>query len=224
MRSAHPRTRTPMRRPRDSDVDLLIGTSGWTYDSWEGPFYPPELSRTDWLAWYGTQFATAEINGSFYRTPSLEAVGEWRKRTPSNFVFAWKASKFITHWKRLKETCSNSIALMGRVCRCSDPNSGRSCSNCRRASRLMVIAWRASARCCRRGGAMPSNAATHPGTTTAFSICLPRMMSRCASQIIIRHRHRGSQLPVTYMCAVMVPTGAIAATIPMQLCANGAGA
>lgn len=101
-----------MRRPRDSDVDLLIGTSGWTYDSWEGPFYPPELSRKAWLAWYGTQFATAEINGSFYRTPSLEAVGEWRKRTPPNFVFAWKASKFITHWKRLKETCSNSIALM----------------------------------------------------------------------------------------------------------------
>src|SRR5215510_3049575 len=71
MRSAHPRTRTPMRRPRDSDVDLLIGTSGWTYDSWEGPFYPPELSRTDWLAWYGTQFATAEINGSFIGRPRL---------------------------------------------------------------------------------------------------------------------------------------------------------
>jgi uncharacterized protein YecE (DUF72 family) len=96
----------------ESSFATVIGTSGWTYDSWRGPFYPREIAKKDWLAWYGTQFPTTEINGSFYRTPSLAAVREWRRRTPPGFVFAWKASKFITHWKRLNDTCVNSIALM----------------------------------------------------------------------------------------------------------------
>jgi uncharacterized protein YecE (DUF72 family) len=91
---------------------VLIGTSGWTYDGWRGPFYPKDIPRKDWLAWYGTQFPTTEINGSFYRTPSLDAVREWREQTPKPFYFAWKASKFITHWKRLSAKSGNSIELM----------------------------------------------------------------------------------------------------------------
>src|SRR4051794_3028440 len=90
----------------------LIGTSGWTYDGWRGPFYPGELPKTDWLSWYALRFTTAEVNSSFYRTPSEDAVRNWRNQTPSDFVFAWKASKFITHWKRLKDTCANSVELM----------------------------------------------------------------------------------------------------------------
>jgi uncharacterized protein YecE (DUF72 family) len=58
------------------------------------------------------QFTTTEINGSFYRTPTLDAVRNWRDSTPRNFTFSWKASKFITHWKRLSAKCDNSIALM----------------------------------------------------------------------------------------------------------------
>ena len=57
---------------------LWIGTSGWTYDGWRGPFYPEELAKKDWLSWYATRFGTTEINGSFYRTPSLEAAKAWR--------------------------------------------------------------------------------------------------------------------------------------------------
>jgi uncharacterized protein YecE (DUF72 family) len=91
---------------------IWIGTSGWTYDGWRGPFYPPQVRKKDWLAWYAAQFQTTEINGSFYRTPSLEAVAAWRDQTPKDFLFAWKASKFITHWKRLTEKCENSIELM----------------------------------------------------------------------------------------------------------------
>jgi uncharacterized protein YecE (DUF72 family) len=92
---------------------IWIGTSGWTYDGWRGAFYPRKLAKNDWLGWYGTQFCSAEVNGSFYRTPSLEAVREWRNQTPADFLFAWKASKFITHWKRLNEhTCGSSIDLM----------------------------------------------------------------------------------------------------------------
>lgn len=91
---------------------VRIGTSGWTYDGWRGLFYPPELRKNDWLRWYGAQFTTAEINGSFYRTPSLDAVRGWSEQTPRSFLFAWKASKFITHWKRLSAKSDNSLALM----------------------------------------------------------------------------------------------------------------
>jgi uncharacterized protein YecE (DUF72 family) len=91
---------------------VWIGTSGWTYDGWRGPFYPKDMPKKYWLAWYGKEFPTAEINGSFYRTPSLEAVRAWREQTPQHFKFAWKASKFITHWKRLSEKSANSIELM----------------------------------------------------------------------------------------------------------------
>jgi uncharacterized protein YecE (DUF72 family) len=91
---------------------VWIGTSGWTYKGWRGEFYPQELAAKRWLGYYAERFATTEINGSFYRTPSLEAVRAWRDQTPEGFVFAWKASKFITHWKRLSEKCDNSLGLM----------------------------------------------------------------------------------------------------------------
>jgi uncharacterized protein YecE (DUF72 family) len=91
---------------------LWIGTSGWTYDGWRGPFYPEHVPKKRWLAWYSSIFRTTEINGSFYRTPSLEAVRGWREQTPHDFLFAWKASKFITHWKRLSRQSQNSLELM----------------------------------------------------------------------------------------------------------------
>jgi uncharacterized protein YecE (DUF72 family) len=92
--------------------NLFIGTSGWSYPSWRGPFFPPRLAMTKHLAFYAEQFPTTELNGVFYRTPSEDAVSGWVRQTPDKFVFAWKASKFITHWKRLKETSRNSLDLM----------------------------------------------------------------------------------------------------------------
>jgi uncharacterized protein YecE (DUF72 family) len=106
------------------DLGIWIGTSGWTYDSWRGPFYPSEIRKKDWLRSYGSTFATTEINASFYRTPSIEAVRAWRKQTPPDFLFAWKASKFITHWKRLNDTCTNSIALMQSRLKLLGPKAG----------------------------------------------------------------------------------------------------
>ncbi|GAC1336367.1 MAG: DUF72 domain-containing protein [Beijerinckiaceae bacterium] len=95
----------------------LIGTSGWHYKSWWGPFFPKEgLKKKDALLYYASQFGTTELNAPFYRTPTIEAVESWRTNTPDDFVFAWKASKFITHWKRLSERCDNSIELLeGRL-------------------------------------------------------------------------------------------------------------
>src|SRR5690348_17777139 len=91
---------------------VLIGTSGWSYRSWRGPFFPREVMIKHHLQFYATQFSTAELNGVFYRTPMVEAVRAWRDGTPDDFVFAWKASKFITHWKRLTAKSRNSLALM----------------------------------------------------------------------------------------------------------------
>jgi uncharacterized protein YecE (DUF72 family) len=103
---------------------IHVGTSGWTYDGWRGPFYPEDVPKKDWLAWYGGQFCTNEINGSFYRTPSLDAVRAWREQTPKGFLFAWKASKFITHWKRLSEKSDNSIDLMVTRLKALGPKTG----------------------------------------------------------------------------------------------------
>ena len=91
---------------------VLIGTSGWHYDSWRGPFFPKGLPLKSQLQFYASQFSSAELNGVFYRTPTPEAVESWRLQTGKDFVFAWKASKFITHWKRLSESSANSLELL----------------------------------------------------------------------------------------------------------------
>jgi uncharacterized protein YecE (DUF72 family) len=109
----------PKRRTR-----IHVGTSGWSYTSWRGPFFPREVMVKHHLAYYATQFDTAELNGVFYRTPSLAAVRGWREQTPDDFVFAWKASKFITHWKRLSERSVNSLALIEERLEILGPKAG----------------------------------------------------------------------------------------------------
>ena len=64
------------------------------------------------LQYYASQFQTAELNGVFYRTPSSSTVRSWRTQTGNDFLFAWKASRFITHWKRLSKKSANSLALI----------------------------------------------------------------------------------------------------------------
>jgi uncharacterized protein YecE (DUF72 family) len=92
--------------------EIVVGTSGWSYRSWRGPFFPDGLPARAHLEFYAEHFPTTELNGVFYRTPSVDAVRGWAEQTPDDFVFAWKASRFITHWKRLKDTCRNSLDLM----------------------------------------------------------------------------------------------------------------
>jgi len=94
---------------------LRIGCSGWSYKDWKGPFYPADLKDADRLAFYQTRFSTTEINASFYRTPQVKAVENWAARAPPGFVFAWKASRFITHNKKLND-CADPVALVfGRM-------------------------------------------------------------------------------------------------------------
>lgn len=93
-------------------AQVRIGTSGWRYDSWRGKFFPVGLRLDDQLQYYATQFSAVELNGVFYRTPMPDAVMRWRDQTGADFIFSWKASKYITHWKRLSEGSEDSLALL----------------------------------------------------------------------------------------------------------------
>jgi uncharacterized protein YecE (DUF72 family) len=80
-----------------------VGCSGWNYDSWRGRFYPDGLPPRRWLAQYARHFETVEVNATFYRLPTVRAVQNWVEQTPSDFVFAVKMSRYVTHVKRLRD-------------------------------------------------------------------------------------------------------------------------
>ena len=92
-----------------------IGTSGWHYDHWKGPFYPKDLSATGFLEHYAGLFPTAEINNSFYRLPEEKTLAGWRETTPKGFVFSVKASRYLTHMKKLKDPDEPLERLLDRV-------------------------------------------------------------------------------------------------------------
>jgi len=80
-----------------------VGCSGWNYKSWKGPFYPPGLAASKWLPYYAERFDTVEINNTFYRLPEAQTFASWRRHVPPSFLFAVKASRFLTHMKRLRD-------------------------------------------------------------------------------------------------------------------------
>lgn len=83
---------------------IYIGTSGWNYKHWSNDeFYPKGLKASEWLRFFAHHFDTVEINNSFYRLPSEEAFQSWRTHVPTTFSFAIKASRFLTHIRRLRE-------------------------------------------------------------------------------------------------------------------------
>ncbi len=84
-------------------ANIRIGTSGWHYKHWMGKFYPEKFPASKMLAYYYGKFDTVEINNSFYMLPKIETLSAWREATPRNFEFAIKASRFLTHNKKLKE-------------------------------------------------------------------------------------------------------------------------
>jgi uncharacterized protein YecE (DUF72 family) len=87
----------------DTEGRIRIGTSGWQYDHWKGPFYPEDLPKRAFLAHYAARFDTTEVNSFFYGLPKAETVAAWREAVPAGFEFAVKASRYITHMKKLKE-------------------------------------------------------------------------------------------------------------------------
>jgi uncharacterized protein YecE (DUF72 family) len=82
---------------------LWVGTSGWQYAHWRGALYPPRVPTSEWLALYAQAFPTVETNVTFYRLPAPEVFAQWARRLPPDYVVAVKASRFLTHMKRLHE-------------------------------------------------------------------------------------------------------------------------
>jgi len=94
---------------------IFIGTSGWSYDHWKGHFYPRHLADEQMLAYYSGCFRTTEINTSFYRLPARETLKRWRELTPADFLFAVKASRYITHMKKLRAPGQTVSAFLQRI-------------------------------------------------------------------------------------------------------------
>ena len=83
---------------------VWIGTSGWSYKHWEnGRFYPPKLSAEEHLAFFAREFQTVEINYSYYQLPPRQTFELWRRKAPDGFLFAVKASRYLTHMKKLND-------------------------------------------------------------------------------------------------------------------------
>jgi uncharacterized protein YecE (DUF72 family) len=95
---------------------VFIGTSGWNYKHWAyGRFYPRGLAQKDWLSFYATKFGTVELNNTFYRLPSPETFAHWATTAPVGFTFAAKASRFITHIKRLRDPEESVRLFLSRL-------------------------------------------------------------------------------------------------------------
>lgn len=94
---------------------VQIGTSGWVYPDWRGTFYPRDLPTSSWLDHYVHDFSTVEINSTFYRLPATATFRSWRERTPEGFSFAVKASRYLTHIRRLREPREPVERLVSRT-------------------------------------------------------------------------------------------------------------
>lgn len=94
-------------------MSTLVGTSGWQYKDWSGGLYPREIPHRLWLETYAAAFATVEVNAAFYRLPKRETFTDWRDRTPEDFTMAVKASRYLTHIRRLRDPAEPVRRLMG---------------------------------------------------------------------------------------------------------------
>jgi uncharacterized protein YecE (DUF72 family) len=94
---------------------VRIGCSGWNYRDWRGAFYPDRLPARRWLECYAEHFDTVEVNTTFYRLPSRDAVANWVAQTPDGFGFAVKASRYLTHIRRLRDVADGMARLGERI-------------------------------------------------------------------------------------------------------------
>lgn len=94
---------------------IHIGTSGWHYEHWKGPFYPEDIRNDSFLKYYADFFNTVEINNSFYRVPQEKTLRSWRDTVPEGFVFSVKGSRYITHMKKLKDAGEAVTSFLKKV-------------------------------------------------------------------------------------------------------------
>jgi uncharacterized protein YecE (DUF72 family) len=126
-----------------------VGTSGWSYRHWRGPFYPQALPAKRQLDFYAERFDTVEVNGTFYRLIARETLAAWREQTPPGFLFACKASRFLTHMKRLTDCGQGLERYFERVSALDD--------------KLGPIVFQ-----------LPAHFRPHPERLAEFLTCLPK--------------------------------------------------
>ncbi|MBA3815524.1 MAG: DUF72 domain-containing protein [Parachlamydiaceae bacterium] len=93
-----------------SNTKVYVGTSGFSYSHWKENFYPKGLPTKKWLEYYSREFSTVELNTTFYHLPLISTVNNWQKQVSDNFIYAVKASRYMTHQKRLLD-CKASVDL-----------------------------------------------------------------------------------------------------------------
>jgi uncharacterized protein YecE (DUF72 family) len=101
-------------------MKIYAGTSGYSYKEWKGNFYPADLAAGEMLRFYGTHLPAVEINNTFYRLPKASVLAAWREQVPATFRFILKASRRITHIKRLKNTSDETTYLFDTVATLGD--------------------------------------------------------------------------------------------------------
>jgi uncharacterized protein YecE (DUF72 family) len=94
-------------------MPIIVGTSGWQYRDWRGALYPPGVPQRRWLEVYARHYLTTENNNSFYGLPDRETFEKWREQTPADFVMAVKASRYLTHVRRLRDPAGPVARLLG---------------------------------------------------------------------------------------------------------------
>jgi uncharacterized protein YecE (DUF72 family) len=94
---------------------VRVGCSGWQYRHWRGNFYPDELPPSRWFDHYASRFDSVEVNNTFYRLPEAAVFAAWGRRAPARFIFAVKASRFLTHMKKLKDPAEPLDRLFSRA-------------------------------------------------------------------------------------------------------------
>jgi len=94
---------------------VRVGCSGWNYDDWRGRLYPEGMGPARWLRRYAEVFDTVEVNSTFYRLPTAASVERWAEQTPADFVFSVKASRYLTHVRRLRDVADGVELLFERI-------------------------------------------------------------------------------------------------------------
>ena len=101
-------------------MKAFVGTSGWQYKSWRGPFYPKDRPQPAWLAHYATVFPVVEVNNTFYMLPKERTFDRWRAASPPGFLFVVKASRYITHIRRMRDAKDSVDMFWSRASRLGD--------------------------------------------------------------------------------------------------------
>ena len=157
---------TARRRP------IRIGCSGWNYASWKQEFYEGLPARL-WLEHYARHFDTVEVNNTFYRLPRRQAVANWVAQTPPGFLFAVKASRYLTHIKRLNDLGPGTYTRDGESEQgwSARRSSARSSGSCRRTSSVTTSGSHMHSRTCRASNCTASSSGIPRGSPTTSTRC-----------------------------------------------------